>query len=56
MVSLLIILIVIGVLLYVVENFIPMSPPFKIIIRLVALLIVVIYLLRLAGIDVAVPK
>jgi hypothetical protein len=48
-IQLLILLIVIGVLLYFVNNFIPMAPPIKTLINVVIVLIVLLWLLRLFG-------
>jgi hypothetical protein len=42
-------LIVLGAVLYLVENFIPMSPPFKIVVRVVVVLILIWMLLQLIG-------
>ena len=42
-------LIVLGAVLYLVENFIPMSPPFKIVVRVVVVLILIRMLLQLIG-------
>lgn len=49
MVQPLIVLIVLGVILYMVETYIPMAPPIKIVIRVVVVLLLCLYLLRLAG-------
>lgn len=45
----LIVLIILGVVLYMVETYIPMAAPIKIVIRVVAVLLLCLYLLRLAG-------
>jgi len=42
-------LIVLGAVLYLVENFIPMSPPFKIVVRVVVVLLLIWMLLQLIG-------
>jgi hypothetical protein len=44
-----IVLIVIGVALYLIEAYIPMSPPIKIILRVVAIVFVLLWLLSLIG-------
>lgn len=49
MIGLLIFLVVVGLLLYLVETYVPMSPPFPMIIRIVVVLFVVLYLLRILG-------
>ena len=57
MIELLLVLVVIGVCLYLVENYIPMSPPIKTVIRVVVVLLLVLYLLRAFGIaDVPLPR
>ena len=57
MIGVLIFLIIIGVCLYLVENYIPMSAPIKTVIRVVVVLILVLYLLKAFGVaDVAVPR
>jgi hypothetical protein len=57
MIELLIVLVIIGVVLYLVETFIPMDPAIKVVIRVIVVLILCLYLLRLFGIvDVALPK
>jgi hypothetical protein len=55
LISLLIVLIVIGVLLWLVETQIPMAPPIKTIIRVVVVVVVVLWLLRLFVGDVPIP-
>jgi hypothetical protein len=42
-------LIVLGAVLYLVENFIPMAPPVKIVIRVVVVLLLIWMLLQLIG-------
>lgn len=51
MITAIVVLIIVGVCLYLVENYIPMSPPFKVVIRVVVVLVLVLYLLRLFGIG-----
>lgn len=50
MITAVIVLVVLGVALYLIENYVPMSPPFKIVIRIIVILFCVLYLLRLFGI------
>ena len=50
MITFLILLVILGVCLYLVENYIPMAEPFKIVIRVVVVLILIIYLLKLFNI------
>lgn len=52
LINTLVTLVVIGVILYLVETFIPLSPPIKAVLRVVAVLVAVIYLLRLIGVGV----
>lgn len=47
----LIVLVVVGVVLYLIETYVPMAPGFKIVIRVVAILLLCLYLLRLAGLT-----
>lgn len=49
MIQLLILLIIVGVCLYLVENFIPLSPPIKVVIRVIVVLVLIIYLLQAFG-------
>lgn len=51
MIQLLLVLIIIGVALYLVETFIPMSPPIKLVIRVVVVLILILWLLQLFGVT-----
>jgi len=50
-ISLLIVLVILGVALYLIETYIPMSPPIKTILRVVVVLFIVIWLLRFLGIG-----
>lgn len=57
MIQLLVVLIIFGVALYLVETFIPMSPPIKIVIRVIVVLVLVLYLLQAFGVTgPAVPR
>jgi hypothetical protein len=55
MLSLILTLALVGLIVYLVENFIPMSDPFKIAIRVIVLVCVVIYLVQLFGLDIPLP-
>lgn len=55
MIGLLFLLIVLGVVLYVIERFLPMAPAFRIAIRLIVVLIVLAYLFQLIGWLPALP-
>jgi len=50
MITLLIVLVILGVCLYLVETYVPMAQPIKIIIRVVVVLFIVILLLNAFGI------
>ena len=50
MITLIVLLIVVGVALYLVETYVPMAPPIKIVIRVVVILFLLLYLLRAFGI------
>ena len=57
MIGLLMLLVVVGVVLYLVETFVPMSPPIVVVLRVVVVLFLVLVLLRAFGIaDVSVPQ
>jgi hypothetical protein len=49
LIQLLIVLIVIGVLLYFVNTYIPMAPPIKTLINIVVVVILLLWVLRLFG-------
>jgi len=55
MIAFLVVLIVLGAVLYLVDQYVPMAPPFKVAIRVVAVLILIWYLLRLIGWPVGPP-
>jgi len=44
-----IVLVIVGVCLYLAENYIPMSPPIKTVLRVVVVLLLIVYLLSLIG-------
>jgi uncharacterized Tic20 family protein len=46
-----VVLVVIGVCLYLIETYIPMAPPIKLVIRIIVVLFLVIWLLQLTGIT-----
>ena len=56
LISLVIVLIVIGVLLWLVETVIPLAPVMKTIIRTVVVIVVVLWLLQLLVGDIAIPR
>jgi hypothetical protein len=51
MITLILVIIVLGVALYLVENYIPMSPPFKIVLRVIVVVLLILYLLRVFGVS-----
>lgn len=46
----------VGALLYLVDTQIPMAPAFKYAIRVIAILALVIYLVRVFGLDIPLPR
>jgi hypothetical protein len=50
MITLLLVIVILGVGLYLVEAYVPMSPPFKIVLRVVIIILLILYLLRAFGI------
>jgi hypothetical protein len=55
MITILITLVIVGMCLYLVENYIPMSPPIKTVVRVVVVLLLVLWLLKLFGIADTMP-
>lgn len=56
MISLILVLVIVGCLVYLVESMIPMPAPFKIAIRVIVLVCLVLYVVQAFGLDVAVPR
>lgn len=52
LIQLILVLAVIGLCLYLVERFIPMAEPIKILIRVIVVIVVILYLLGQLGLDV----
>lgn len=50
MITALIVLVVAGVCLYLIENYVPMSEPIRVVIRVVVVLFLILYLLRVFGV------
>lgn len=48
---LILVLVILGVALYFIETYIPMSPPIKLLIRVVVIVVIVIWLLQIFGIT-----
>lgn len=51
LINIVILLIVIGVVLYLINNYIPMAPPIKALINIVVILVLCLWLLSLFGIG-----
>jgi len=57
MITLLLFLVVLGVGLYLIETYVPMAAPIKLIIRIVVVIFIVLLLLKAFGVaDVPVPQ
>jgi hypothetical protein len=50
LISVIVVLVVVGVVLYLIENYIPMSPPIRTVLRVVVVLALVVWLLQTFGI------
>lgn len=48
-ISIIVVLVVVGLLLYIVENYIPMPEPFKMVIRVLSVLFLFLYILSVLG-------
>ena len=51
MITLILVIVILGLALYLVEQYVPMSPPFKIVLRVVVVILLVLYLMRAFGIG-----
>jgi len=49
LISLIVLLVVLGLALYLIENYVPLAPPFKIIIRVLVILFLFLYILSMFG-------
>lgn len=57
LISLVLMLALVGLVLYLIETYVPMSPPIKMLIRIVVVVVVILYLIQLFGIsDVPLPR
>ena len=56
LISVVLVLVVVGVILYLVENFIPMDATIKTVIRVVVVIVVVLWLAQLFLGDVRLPR
>ena len=50
-ITVVVVLIILGLCLYLVETYVPMSPPFKTVLRVVVVLLLVLWLLQAFGIT-----
>jgi len=56
LISLIVALIIVGLLLYLEETFLPIAQPIKIIIRVIVILVVILWLLQAFIGDIQVPR
>lgn len=50
LISLILVIVVLGVVLYLIETYVPMSPPIRTVLRVVVVLAVVVWLLQILGV------
>ena len=55
LIQLLIVLVVVGVILWLINQYVPMQPPFKTIINVIVVLVLCLWLLRAFGITAGYP-
>ena len=51
-----VILVIVGVLLYLIETYLPIAPPIKMVIRVVVLLVIILWLVRVFIGDVPIGR
>jgi hypothetical protein len=56
LISLIVALVLVGVVLYLIETYVPMAPPIKTVLRIVVVLVLVLWLLQAFGFDIVVPR
>jgi hypothetical protein len=58
LISLIVLLVILGLALYLIETYVPMSPPIKTVLRVVVVLVLVLWLLQAFGVvdGVNVPR
>jgi hypothetical protein len=57
MIYTILVLVILGLCLYLIETYIPMSPPIKLVIRIVVVIFCVLWILKVFGIaDVPMPR
>jgi hypothetical protein len=55
MLALILTLALIGVVVYLIETYLPMPAPFKVAINVIVVVVVVLYLIQLFGLDIPLP-
>lgn len=55
LISVIVVLVIVGVVLYLIQNYIPMAPPVKTVLNVVVVLILCLWLLHVFGIDMTIP-
>lgn len=56
LVSLVVVLIIVGVVLYLINTYIPMAQPVKTVLNVVVVLVLCLWLLSIFGIDATIPR
>jgi len=51
LITLIIGIVILGVALYLIENYVPMSPPIRVVLRVIVVLVIVVWLLRFIGVP-----
>jgi hypothetical protein len=49
-------LVLVGVVLYLVETYIPMSPPIRTVLRVVVVIFLILWLVQIFGLDAGLPR
>jgi hypothetical protein len=49
LITIVVVLVILGVVLYLIETYVPMAPPFKLVIRVIVILALALYLLQAFG-------
>jgi hypothetical protein len=55
LIQLLVFIVILGLALYLVERFIPMAEPFRILLRVIVVIVIIAILLKFVGVDLGVP-
>lgn len=57
LISLIVVLVIVGVVLWLIESYVPMSPPIKTVLRVIVVLVLCLWLLQTFGIiGLTIPK